>query len=471
MPVPLTFTGSTRNNLLEKISNAINGVGGGGGEGAAGGDEGVQWRAMILTAAWDDLADAFSCFSKADGASDTVVWDERWGKTGAYGLMGKTKKTDAGVALLVPGMGTSVAGKIDTLARQWPGLAETLSAASIDPSPAATDVTASTQLIVAFQVFLAQALARLGVPVAAVLGFSVGEIAASAAAGAITAEQAGRIATAMGKVHADAEGAGRMHVVFGLDRDEALALLEPPPPPPSLPPTIGAWIAPRGFVFTGTDDSMDAVATMLSDKALTNMRAEPFAVPFHWPPYYEPKRTAIVDAFALALETRSSSSSSSSSSLTADASVDPPPPPSLSPTPSLPSPTLFLSQPGGPEVDPLVLQSPDRWADSVCLEALSQPAIDAAIAEKHTVFVELNTVPLYARSATDTAAAADLPSLSLSLFDGSVEREKEEADSSCLLRCLGRLWVEGGVAINWSTVDEGMAQLEGGVKPIRYFAK
>ncbi|MEV5239666.1 beta-ketoacyl synthase N-terminal-like domain-containing protein [Streptomyces cinnamoneus] len=96
-----------------------------------------------------------------------------------------------------------------------------------DPAPAsrmsATEV--SQPLLFAVQVALTEVLRHRGVEPAAVVGHSVGEIAAAYVAGALTLAEATRVIAARGRAQAATAGAGRMAAV-SLARDRAERLLD-----------------------------------------------------------------------------------------------------------------------------------------------------------------------------------------------------------------------------------------------------
>ncbi|GHC32288.1 type I polyketide synthase [Streptomyces cinnamoneus] len=112
-------------------------------------------------------------------------------------------------ALLAPRTGWSVA--------------EALTDPALATRMAATEI--SQPLLFTVQVALTEVLRHRGVEPAAVVGHSVGEIAAAYVAGALTLAEAARVIAARGRAQAATAGAGRMAAV-SLPRDRAEKLLE-----------------------------------------------------------------------------------------------------------------------------------------------------------------------------------------------------------------------------------------------------
>ena len=112
--------------------------------------------------------------------------------------------------------------------------------------------------IFALQVALAEALRARGIEPAAVVGHSVGEIAAACVGGALDLEQAVRVVVHRGRVMQRATGLGRMAAV-AIDERRARALVAESPDRLSL----AAVNAPRSVVLSGEGRAVeDAVARL-----------------------------------------------------------------------------------------------------------------------------------------------------------------------------------------------------------------
>ncbi|MFI9237612.1 SDR family NAD(P)-dependent oxidoreductase [Streptomyces sp. NPDC053079] len=121
---------------------------------------------------------------------------------------------------------------------------------------AATDV--SQPLLFAVQIALVEVLRRRGVEPAAVVGHSVGEIAAAHVAGALTLAEAARVIAARGRAQAATAGAGRMAAV-SLPRERAEKAVEAHP---GL--TVACVNTGRDVTVSGPADRLAALADELA---------------------------------------------------------------------------------------------------------------------------------------------------------------------------------------------------------------
>ena len=129
--------------------------------------------------------------------------------------------------------------------------------------------------IFAIQVALAALWASSGVIPDAVLGHSVGELAAFHVAGVLTLDDAVRIVFHRGRIMQRATGSGRMLAV-GLSSAEADALVREIGPAVSLAAVNG----PRSTVLSGTPAAIDAVKATLSRRDVQS-RDLPVSYAFH----------------------------------------------------------------------------------------------------------------------------------------------------------------------------------------------
>ncbi|GHF47154.1 type I polyketide synthase [Streptomyces morookaense] len=109
----------------------------------------------------------------------------------------------------------------------FPHTCWSVASALADPDLASrlSDTAVAQPLLFAVQVAVVEVLRQRGVRPAAVVGHSVGEVAAAYTAGALTLEQAARVIAARGRAQAATAGTGRMAAV-SLSREEAEKALE-----------------------------------------------------------------------------------------------------------------------------------------------------------------------------------------------------------------------------------------------------
>ena len=141
-------------------------------------------------------------------------------------------------------------------------------------SPGRLELTEIAQpCVFAVQLALARLLASLGVRPAAVLGHSLGEIAAACFAGALDVESAVRLVVRRGALLAPTRGTGAMLAV-GLPATELSALLGDA--------VLAADNGPRSSVASGTSEAIATLASSLSARGLAAV-AMPGGYPFHSP--------------------------------------------------------------------------------------------------------------------------------------------------------------------------------------------
>ena len=132
--------------------------------------------------------------------------------------------------------------------------------------------------IFAMQVALAELWKSWGVQPAAVIGHSVGEIAAACVAGVFSLEQAARVIVLRARFMDDcARGEGTMLAV-GLAEDEARAIIAPH----SRTVTIAAFNGPRSLTLSGPRLSLEAIAAELEQRSVF-ARLVRVDHPFHHP--------------------------------------------------------------------------------------------------------------------------------------------------------------------------------------------
>ena len=140
------------------------------------------------------------------------------------------------------------------------------------------------------QLGLVAALAERGVQPDAVLGHSVGEIAAACVAGALDLPSAARVVAERSQLQADTAGTGRM-AALGLPEDEARSLLEPY----HGRLEIAAVNSVRDVTLSGDADALQELRQALAEQD-TFFRLLDLDYPFHsrmMEPLAEPMKAAL----------------------------------------------------------------------------------------------------------------------------------------------------------------------------------
>ncbi len=201
------------------------------------------------------------------------------------GAVGSLARRRPRIALLFTGQGSQVAGMGRVLHESQPVYRQTmedLSAAAgmiqgrslarwsldDDADPADLAQTAVAQpLLVAFGISLAAQLRGWGVQPDAVLGHSVGELAAAAVSGALTPVEAVRFAAERGRLMQEHCAAGAMATVLGAEAD-VLSVVASAAGELSLAAVNG----PAHFVISGPEAAIDAALSTLSERGCRGRR-------------------------------------------------------------------------------------------------------------------------------------------------------------------------------------------------------
>ena len=118
--------------------------------------------------------------------------------------------------------------------------------------------------IFAMQVALAELWKSLGVPPAAIVGHSVGEIAAACVAGVLSLEEAARVIVLRARLmHECARGEGTMLAV-GLSEEERALIARH-----DRTVSIAAFNGPRSLTLSGTRFSLEAIAANWSRRVFS----------------------------------------------------------------------------------------------------------------------------------------------------------------------------------------------------------
>ncbi|MGW4800949.1 acyltransferase domain-containing protein, partial [Nonomuraea sp. NPDC004297] len=257
----------------------------------------------------------------------------------------------------------------------------------------------------AYQVALAETWRAWGVEPGAVIGHSMGEIAAAHVAGALSLEDAARVVCERSRLLTRLTGQGGLALVE-LDAQEAELTLEGRRDRLS----VAAVNGPRATVLSGEPAALDEVIAELEARGVFARRvAVDFAA---HSPQVEPLRDELFEALdGLA------------------------PRPATTPLYS----TVTAEPAAGPELGPAY------WRRNVREPVLFSPALEQLVGAGHEVFVEIAPHPVLTRSVAELAAHLDRPVSIIS----SVRRDEHEARA--LLGALGELYA-GGADIAWQAL-------------------
>ncbi|MFE7274090.1 amino acid adenylation domain-containing protein [Streptomyces sp. NPDC057623] len=324
---------------------------------------------------------------------------------------------------LLPGQGAQRPGQGRALYRSAPVFREVLDEASsltgpvrgrslaewcldpgIDPGELARTEVAQP-LLVAFGVGLARQLAEWGVPVDAVAGHSVGEIAAACVAGALTLDEAVGFAAERGRLVAELALPGTMAAVRG-DEDTVADLVRASGG--SL--SVAAVNGPDQVVISGARDAVDRALAELTTRGVA-ARGLRVSHAFHSPllePVLDPLRDA---AKALTLKPAA--------------------------VPML-STVTGAWQPG---------LSPEYWQEHAVRPVRFGAAVAKLLEEGYDTFLELgpgNTLGGAVRGVARAQGAVDVGVLTTGLTSVAGS-DAEFSGSRALLETAGRLWTRGAI--------------------------
>ncbi len=274
------------------------------------------------------------------------------------------------------------------------------------------DETAIAQpAIFAIQVALAALWRAWGVVPGAVVGHSVGEIAAAHLAGVLSLEDAVRVVYHRARLMQQATGQGQMMTV-DLPAAEAEQLLAPF----AERLAVAAINSPVSTVLSGEAAALQAVAALMAERGVFH-RMLPVNYAFH-SPQMEPYQHALARELA-----------------------------GLRPAPAQ---MLLMSTVTGTrsgESD----YTADYWGRNVRQKVCFAPAISELASQGYDTFVEIAPHPVLASVIEQCLAAGEHAGLVLH----SLRRHKDER--ATMLTALGGLYARGGVAVNWAALypDKG----------------
>ena len=382
-----------------------------------GGDPGWLRRAAAAAARRTDHERHRAAVVAADAAELAEAMDALAAGRRAAGQAGPAggRRRSPRPVLVFPGQGA-----------QWPGMGRVLAAAVpafrdairrcdeaiarylghrlwSDEAGLVAEGTAHVQpALFAYQVALAETWLSWGVRPAAVIGHSMGEIAAAHVAGVLSLDDAARLVCERSGLLTRISGRGGMALVE-LEADEAARMIHGREHELS----IAAVNGPRATVLSGAPHALDEVVAALSDRGVFARRvAVDFAA---HSPEVEPLRPLLGKAIAGI-------------------------------TPGAATTTLYSTVTGepvaGPELDPAY------WMRNMREPVLFSPAVARLLDEGHDTFLEMAPHPVLTRSIADTADHAGVSATVIS----SVRRDEDEARA--LLGALGELYARGA-EVDW----------------------
>ncbi|MGW0884894.1 SDR family NAD(P)-dependent oxidoreductase [Streptomyces sp. NPDC002671] len=258
--------------------------------------------------------------------------------------------------------------------------------------------------VLAVQMALTDWLADCGIRPRTVVGHSVGEIAAAAAAGALSRADAVRLAVRRGEILHGTAGRGAMLAVRA-DQETVLALLAAT----GGPVAVAAVNGPQAVVLSGPGDAVDAVAAECERRGLRCKRlAGGYA--FHSPVVAEQGPLLRQEMAGLACAT----------------------------------PSLRLLSTVRPEESD-VPRDAAYWERNLTDPVLFWPAVDGLLAEADGAFVEIGPHPTLIRQLTDALRHRERRG------PVTATLRRGEAGPLGLHRALARLHV-GGVEVDWTKV-------------------
>ncbi|WP_208879664.1 type I polyketide synthase [Streptomyces armeniacus] len=289
----------------------------------------------------------------------------------------------------------------------WSVLAE-LEASEDDSRLAETE--RAQPVVYAVQVALAALWRSWGIEPSAVVGHSMGEIAAARVAGALTPEDAVRIIVRRGRLLQAAAGRGLMASV-ALPEDEVSALVAPY----GQALCVGAVNGPRSTVVSGDPDAVEEFVTGLRERGV-NCTTVPGEYAFHSPqmaPY-----GAELAACLAGIRPR---------------------------TPEVPLFTTTPGRSGARAPGPVAVTDAEHWARNVTEPVRFSDAVGQLLEAGHRTFVEIGPHPVLALPLTQQLEEAELAGVVVP----SLRRGADDAQTT--RSSLGVLYAHG-FDVRWDAV-------------------
>jgi len=346
------------------------------------------------------------------------------GQPAAGAVTGTAARAVPKLVFVFPGQGSQWLGMGKQLLAQEPSFRATMTALdqaiqaeagfSILAELAADESTSQIEridvvqpLLFAFSVALAALWRSWGITPAAVVGHSMGEVAAAHVAGALSLTDAVAIICRRSRLLRQISGQGEMAMVE-LSLAQAEAVLAEYP---QL--SVAVSNSPRATVVAGDPAALSQLLSGLSQQGVFCRRVK-VSVASH-SPQVEPLRDALLAELA-------------------PVAPQPLTVPMLS--------TVNVTALAGPEL------TASYWVDNLRQPVRFAAAIQALISTGHELFLELSPHPILATSVTEVAQLQARPVTAI----GSLRRGHDER--LALLGSLGALWVQG-CAVSWPALYAG----------------
>ncbi|WP_405824896.1 SDR family NAD(P)-dependent oxidoreductase [Streptomyces sp. NBC_01390] len=371
--------------------------------------EHARHRTAVVAADAGELAEALAAVASGHPAPGTVGVRE-------------AARRERKVALLFPGQGPQWTGMGRRLAATVPVFRDTMREADAaiarhlgrslwnDERGLAVEGTAQVQpALFATQVALAATWRAWGLRPAAVIGHSMGEIAAAHVAGALSLDDAARIVCERSRLLTELSGLGGLLLVE-LDADDAAELVEGR----EHELAVAALNGPRATVLSGTVAALDDVLARLADRGVFARRiAVEFAA---HSPQVEPLQPRLATALD-GLVPRDTTT------------------------------TLYSTVTGAPIAGGDL--GPAYWVTNVRAPVRFAPALDRLLADGYDTFVEITPHPVLARPVLDRISDTGLEDV---LVVSSLRRGEDELRS--LLTAVGTHYAAGG-SPDWAALHPG----------------
>jgi myxalamid-type polyketide synthase MxaD len=261
-------------------------------------------------------------------------------------------------------------------------------------------------LLFAVEVALAALWRRRGLRPDAVVGHSMGEVAAAYAAGALSLDDAVRVIGLRSRLMKRVAGRGAMAVVE-LSMDETAALLRPYEGRLS----VAVCNSPTSTVISGDTDAVDQVLEDLDARDVFCRRIK-VDVASH-SPHVDALREDLVSGLQ-GLQ------------------------PTSGDTPMYS--TVRASVVAGTEL------GPEYWASNLRQPVLMGPAVERLVADGHTTFIEMSPHPILLQAIETCLRQLDRPGVTVPSL------RREEGERAVMLSSAGRLYV-AGYEIDWRAVN------------------
>lgn len=254
------------------------------------------------------------------------------------------------------------------------------------------------------QIGLSELLTAKGVCPDAIIGHSIGEIAASVVAGCLTAEEGMTIVAQRALLLVRVTGRGGMFLVNRSFHEISADLAQRT----DIVSAIDS--SPSSCVISGLDGPLTEYVEKLKQRGIKAFRVKT-DIPFH-SPMLESLARPLKDSLQKAL------------------------------SPKQPKIKLYSTS----QTDPrsLTLRDADYWVDNMVKPVWLRKAVTAAIEDDYRIFMEVSTHPIVSHSIDET-----LVENGLSDFTTIHMMKKGEPANKCILQAIAQLWVKG-VAIDFA---------------------